>query len=149
MHYFINYIYHRFRYSIILVESNKKKLIRFYHKCFIFALALQKIIITVLSFSHRSVSGHRSRMFYSICINMVTNNIVSKTKIIALLFFLCVILLGLAAVVGGVFSNLANAANAILSSPSKIGITFNLYKNKDLFQCIIYWTCKKDFGNFI
>lgn len=30
---------------------------------------------------------------------------------------------GLAAVVGGVFSNLANAANAILSSPSKIGIT--------------------------
>lgn len=32
--------------------------------------------------------------------------------------------LGLAAVVGGVFSNLANAANAILSSPSKIGISF-------------------------
>lgn len=33
---------------------------------------------------------------------------------------------GLAAVVGGVFSNLANAANAILSSPSKIGITLHL-----------------------
>lgn len=32
--------------------------------------------------------------------------------------------LGLAGVVGGVFSNLANAANAILSSPSKLGTFF-------------------------
>lgn len=36
--------------------------------------------------------------------------------------------LGLAGVVGGVFSNLANAANAILSSPSKLG-TFFIKKN--------------------
>lgn len=34
-------------------------------------------------------------------------------------------LIGIAAVVGGVFSNIASAANAILSSPSKIGITSN------------------------
>lgn len=31
--------------------------------------------------------------------------------------------IGLAAVVGGVFSNLAKSANAILSSPNKLGTT--------------------------
>lgn len=54
---------------------------------------------------------------------------------------------GLAAVVGGVFSNLASAANAILSSPSKIGtINFmimhsicalcNLNANISTYQCM-------------
>lgn len=37
-------------------------------------------------------------------------------------FSVCCVWSGLAAVVGGVFSNLAKSANAILSSPSKIGI---------------------------
>lgn len=36
------------------------------------------------------------------------------------LYYVC-LLIGLAAVVGGVFSNLASAANAILSSPNKLG----------------------------
>lgn len=47
-----------------------------------------------------------------------------RTILIHLLFIFINTCLGLAGVVGGVFSNLANAANAILSSPSKLGTFF-------------------------